>query len=125
MYDSPKDLLKKILGRKGESLAVKHLQKKGCKILCRNYRTPFGEADIIAESKTDQGDYLIFIEVKTRTSDLYGRPAIAVNQKKREKYKKIAAYYCKEKGLELFETHIRFDVVEVLPEGITHTEGAF
>ena len=63
MPHSPQDLYKKVLGAKGEKLVVAYLKKKGCKILERNYRTPFGEADIIAQD----GEEIAFVEVKTRT----------------------------------------------------------
>ena len=60
MPHSPQDLHKKVLGKKGETLAKKFLKKQGLKILEENFRTPFGEADVIAQS----GDEIIFIEVK-------------------------------------------------------------
>ncbi|MFQ7077782.1 MAG: YraN family protein [Christensenellaceae bacterium] len=50
------------------------MKAEGCKILHKNYRTPFGEADLIVEDK----DEVAFVEVKTRTSDAYGRPSDAV-----------------------------------------------
>ena len=80
MPNSPQDLHKKFLGKKGEKLVVEYLKKHGYKILKTNYRTPFGEADIIAED----GDEIVFVEVKTRTSDRYGTPAESVVKKKRE-----------------------------------------
>ena len=49
MPNSPQDLHKKVLGKKGEQLVEEYLKKQGCKILKRNYRTPFGEADLIVE----------------------------------------------------------------------------
>ena len=48
MQNSPQDVHKKVLGKKGEKLVEEYLKKQGCKILHRNFRTPFGEADIIA-----------------------------------------------------------------------------
>lgn len=65
MSDSPQDVHKKALGRRGEKLAEEYLKAEGCKILHKNYRTPFGEADLIVEDK----DEVAFVEVKTRTSD--------------------------------------------------------
>ena len=89
MPHSPQDVHKKLLGAKGEKLAVKYLKKQGCKILERNYRTPFGEADIIAQ----YGEEIAFIEVKTRESLRYGTPAEAVGVNKQRRYRKIAEFY--------------------------------
>jgi len=91
MPDSPQDVHKKVLGRKGEKLVEEYLKKQGCKILKRNFRTPFGEADLIVEDK----DEVAFVEVKTRTSDKYGLPAEAVGKTKRERYRQIAKFYRK------------------------------
>ena len=110
MPNSPQDLHKKLLGKKGEKLVVEYLKKHGYKILKTNYRTPFGEADIIAAD----GDEIVFIEVKTRTSDRYGTPAEAVVKKKRETYRKIAKCYWLLDGE---EPNARFDVAEVYADG--------
>ncbi len=110
MPDSPQDVYKKVLGKKGERLAEKFLKKQGLKILDRNYRTPFGEADLIAKD----GDELAFIEVKTRSGDDYGSPAEAVGWSKQNRYRMIAKFFaakCKE------EPNARFDVVEVYDDG--------
>ena len=80
MSNSPQDVHKKVLGKRGEKLVCEYLEKQGCKILKKNYRTPFGEADIVLLD----GDEVAFVEVKTRTSDKYGTPAEAVVRKKRQ-----------------------------------------
>ncbi len=119
MPDSPQDVYKKSLGRKGEKLAEKYLKSAGYKILRKNYRTPFGEADLIAED----GEETVFVEVKTRSSDSFGRPAEAVSAAKRNRYLKIARYYWLETGR---EPDARFDVVEVWADGrINHLKNAF
>jgi putative endonuclease len=110
MPNSPQDVHKKALGRRGEKLVLEYLEKKGCKILQKNYRTPFGEADIIAMD----GDEIAFVEVKTRTSDKYGTPAEAVVKKKRQTYQKIAKWYWMQTGE---EPNARFDVAEVYADG--------
>ena len=110
MQNSPQDLHKKILGRKGEKLVEEYLKKQGCKILKRNFRTPFGEADLIVED----GDEIAFIEVKTRTSDRFGRPSDAVVKSKQQRYKKIAQWYWAQIGE---EPNARFDVAEVYADG--------
>ncbi len=110
MPDSPQDVHKKVLGRKGEKLVEKYLKKQGYKILERNYRTPFGEADIIAAD----GEEIAFIEVKTRESLSYGTPAEAVGKEKQHRYKKIAEFYWIRTGE---EPNARFDVAEVYGDG--------
>ncbi len=110
MSHSPQDVHKKVLGKKGEDLVCKYLKKQGCKVLRRNYRTLFGEADIIAQD----GDEIAFIEVKTRTSDRFGLPSEAVGKEKRRRYYKIAQCYWLEQGR---EPNARFDVAEVFADG--------
>ena len=110
MSHSPQDVHKKVLGRKGEKLVEDYLKKQGLKIVKRNYRTPFGEADIIAED----GDEIAFVEVKTRESLAYGAPADAVGKQKQQRYKKIAEFYWIRTGE---EPNARFDVAEVYPDG--------
>ena len=106
MPDSSQDLHKKVLGKKGEKLAEEYLKSEGCKVLKKNYRTPFGEADLIVQD----GDEVVFVEVKTRSSDAYGTPAEAVVQAKQRRYKRIAEFYWMETGA---EPNARFDVVEI------------
>ncbi len=119
MPHSPQDVYKKVLGKKGEKLVASYLKKQGYKLLARNYVTPFGEADIIAED----GDEIAFIEVKTRTTDNYGSPSEAVGKDKRRRYKKIAACYWKQTGE---EPNARFDVAEVYADGrIEYIKNAF
>lgn len=119
MPDSSQDVYKKVLGRKGERLAEKLLRAEGCKILKKNYRTPFGEADLIVRD----GDEVAFVEVKTRSSDAYGTPAEAVVRAKRRRYKRIAEFYWLKTGE---EPNARFDVVEIWADGrIEHFKAAF
>lgn len=119
MPHSSQDLHKKILGRKGERLVAEYVKKQGMKILKKNYRTPFGEADLIAED----GEEIVFIEVKTRTSGVYGAPKDAVGKTKRERYRKIALFYGAERKT---EPNARFDVAEVFEDGrIEYLQNAF
>ncbi len=119
MSYSSQDLYKKVLGRKGEKLVQKYLKKHKYKILETGYKTPFGEADIIAE----QGDEIVFIEVKTRMDDSYGLPREGVGKDKQRRYYQIATYY----GLHHDgEPNARFDVAEVYADGhIEYFENAF
>ncbi len=119
MPHSPKDVHKKLLGRKGEELVAKYLKKQGYKLLQRNYRTPFGEADIIAEDK----DEVVFVEVKARTTADYGLPSEAVGEGKQRRYRQIAKCYWLQTGE---EPNARFDVAEVYADGrIEYIKNAF
>ena len=71
---------KKLFGDAGEKKARAYLKKHGYKILERNYKNPFGEVDIIAE----KDGAVVFAEVKTRSSDLFGQPNEAVNGVRRQ-----------------------------------------
>lgn len=118
MQNSPQDVRKKILGRKGESLACRYAKRRGLRILERNYCTPFGEADIVALDR----DVYVFIEVKTRITDTYGGGAEAVTRAKQQKYRRIAQYFCSCRGEEV---PVRFDVIAVDGDGAEYFKNAF
>lgn len=111
------------LGREGEDVAARHLQKNGCKILRRNFRAPHGgEVDIVCR----HGKELVFVEVKTRSSEEFGRPFDAVNQKKRRLIIRGAMKWLH--MLDMPDITFRFDVVEVLtgpPIEVRIIENAF
>jgi putative endonuclease len=120
------------LGRRGERKARSLLRRKGLKILARNYRCPSGEIDLIALDRGTRRslgtETLVFVEVKTRTSDRYTDPASAVNADKQRRVKKAASYYRHRRGAS--DLAVRFDVVSiVLPETgamkLRHIEDAF
>lgn len=96
----------KELGARGELLAARFLKGKGYRILEQNFKTPLGEIDIIARDRNT----LVFIEVKTRTSDSFGHPFEAVNARKKNKMKKLALFYLKKRGE---ESPARFDVISI------------
>ncbi len=100
-------LLKKMLGRKGEDRAAVYLARQGYRILERNYTTPSGEIDVIAM----EGDTVVFVEVKTRTSDAFGAPELAVNARKQQRMIRAALGYIKYK--KLHQVPCRFDVVAI------------
>ena len=108
-----------ILGDYGEKLAAKYLKKHKYKILEQNYTCPIGEIDIIAKDKGT----LVIVEVKTRTSKLYGAPAEAVDEYKQRKLHRLGLYYQRSKRM--FDMPIRFDVIEVLDKDINHIINAF
>ncbi|MFH1994234.1 MAG: YraN family protein [Nitrospinota bacterium] len=95
------------LGKEGEELACRYLEKQGYKIKERNYRCRSGEIDIIAYHKKT----LVFVEVRTKTNMLHGTPAESVNHVKRRKIVKAASYYLLNKGISGVEC--RFDVVGI------------
>ena len=109
---------KRRLGFFGEGRAVRYLKKGGYKILHRNYKCPFGEIDIIAQ----KDDVVCFVEVKTRSSDYFGAPNEAVNATRKERYKNSARYYFTNKEIDVT---VRFDIIEVTPNGVNHIENAF
>lgn len=77
------------LGRTGERLAAEELIRRGYRLLERNFRCRYGEIDIVAE----EGDDLVFVEVKTRRGVAYGLPEEAVTLRKQRKLVELAWYY--------------------------------
>ena len=99
--------LKHEIGKIGEDLASKYLEAAGYTIIERNFMARQGEIDIIAKDKKE----LVFIEVKTRTSDIYGKPVEAVNTQKQKHLLNTIKYYLYSKHLE--NEFVRIDVIEV------------
>ncbi|HPR82329.1 MAG TPA: YraN family protein [Pontiellaceae bacterium] len=108
-------------GRRGEVQAEQFLKRAGLKIIARNVRIGADELDLIAQ----QGDTLIFVEVKTRANEDFGRPFTAVNRAKRRKLSRAAIHFLKKRKLR--PPYIRFDVIEVVGEKpeIRHIQNAF
>jgi len=99
------------LGRRGEELSARFLRRNGYKILRRNFRAPHGgEVDIVCRDK--RHNELVFIEVKTRSVDGFGRPFDAVDEKKRRLIIRGAMKWLR--LLEMPDITFRFDVVEVV-----------
>ena len=99
-------------GAWGEDRAAEFLEREGYRILERNYRCPLGEMDIIAR----EGRTVVFVEVKTRSSERFGPPQAAIGPQKQRRMTAIALYYLKGKGW--LGTPARFDVAAVsLGEG--------
>lgn len=94
-------------GREGEQIAVRHLKRLGYHIVCRNYRCPLGEIDIIARYR----GVLIFVEVKSRRSGTFGSPKWAITPAKQRKLSQVAWHYLQEH--DLTETTARFDVITI------------
>jgi putative endonuclease len=117
-------MVRQAVGAYGERRAVQHLTGAGLAVIQRNWRCALGEIDIVAE----EGETLVFCEVKTRRSDAFGPPAAAVRPAKARRLRRLAA--------EWLAAHsgggreVRFDVIEVRPgrRGAAHVEhirGAF
>ncbi|MBW8686893.1 YraN family protein [Chitinophaga rhizophila] len=112
------------LGKKGESIAVAHLQLHHYNIIALNWRHRRKEIDIIAGKE----DCLVFVEVKTLATDLYGWPEQHVTTVKRRNIQSVATAYMN-KMLQLPKI-IRFDVISITfqPNGLyelVHIEDAF
>ena len=111
------------LGQKGEDLAVEHLKKAGYRILHRNWKAGKLEIDIIAENK----DFIVFIEVKTRSEDYQEHPLSAINREKRRSMEYAANNFIQWNKI---DKESRFDVITVIinrdnTNQIDHIEDAF
>ncbi len=100
------------IGKTGEKYARNFLLAKGCKVLRENFHSRFGEVDIIAE----EGKTLIFIEVKTRTSDKFGAAEEAVGKKKIGKISKTALHFLSETSQKPYDD-LRMDLIVVRLNG--------
>ncbi len=98
-------------GRLGETAARRHLESAGMKFLTANYTSRRGEIDLVFRD----ADCLVFVEVKARSSEVWGRPSSAVNGRKRRVLSRTALDYVR--SLKEPRVKMRFDVVEVLLEG--------
>lgn len=113
------------LGARGEAAAARFLKRRGYKIVVRGDRSKWGEVDLIAVD----GRTVVFIEVKTRTSQDQGHPVEAVDGDKQRRLTRLAVTFLKRHGL--LENAARFDVVAVTwPDGqrkpvIEHFPNAF
>jgi putative endonuclease len=101
---------KKSLGNLGENLARKFLEERDYKILCGNYHSRHGEADLIAYDKKTKD--VVFVEVKTRSGGFYGSPSEAVDRRKKERLNFTAQKYLKENNYGSNQNY-RFDIISV------------
>jgi putative endonuclease len=114
---------KRLLGQRGEALAARHLTGLGMEVVDRNWRCDAGEIDLVLRD----GRVLVVCEVKTRTSTAYGTPLEAIDQRKLDRLRRLAARW-----LRVHDCHpddVRIDMVGVLappglPVEIEHVEGA-
>ncbi len=112
-------IFRKQLGASGEDLAEKFLRRKNYKILSRNIRLKFGEIDILAQNKDD----IVLVEVKTKTSDDFGKPYEEVDYFKKKKLSQLARAISQKYP----DKNIRIDVISIQmnePPEIEHLENA-
>ena len=118
---------RKLFGQAGESAAERHLRHKGYRIVARNLRSMAGELDLVAED----GQVLVFVEVKARRTGAFGGAIHAVHQRKQEKLIQLAAQYLARHHIK--DRPCRFDVVllqgtqgtEAVASQIEHIQNAF
>lgn len=110
----------KVRGSFGEVKAKEYLENKKYQILALNYKNKLGEIDIIAKDK----NIIVFVEVKYKESLRFGHPREMVTYAKQNKIRHVALGYLQHKGL-IDKVTIRFDVIDVLGDKITHIENAF
>lgn len=96
-----------IIGKEGEDKACEYLKSIGYNLINRNFSCRQGEIDIIASMENEY----VFIEVKTRTNKIYGRPAEAVDWRKKSHIIDSAKYYLYINNI--VNCNIRFDVIEI------------
>jgi putative endonuclease len=106
------------VGDHAEELARQYLEKQGLITREQNYRTKFGELDLIMQD----GEVLVFVEVKYRSSDRFGNPLEAVDLRKQRRIKMLARHYMAKLRCEPL---CRFDVVGILGNEIYWVKGAF
>ena len=111
------------LGRDGEDLAVRELERRGYAILARRYRTRYGEIDIVAR----EGETIVFVEVKARATAEFGTAAEAITPWKQRRLASMAVDYLARQRLA--DRPCRFDVVAIDDVGsearVTVFQGAF
>lgn len=117
-------ILNRLLGDRGERAAARYLKRQGYRILARQSRSQIGEIDLIAMD----GRTVVFVEVKTRTSQAAGHPAEAITAAKRRQLTRTALAWLKRR--DLLDCSCRFDVVAITwqPGGapvIEHFQNAF
>ena len=90
------------IGKWGEEVATKYLTQNGYDVIGQNIRTPYGEIDIIAK----HGETIIFVEVKTRTSNTMGHPEDSITTRKREHMIACAEHYAAENEIDNWQIDV-------------------
>lgn len=97
-------------GAGAERLAARHLERAGLKLLARNYRSPFGEIDLVMQ----QDDTLVFVEVRFRARSDFGTPAETVDRRKQARLRACAEHFL-QRDRRHSKRSCRFDIVAVTP----------
>lgn len=111
------------LGRRGEDMAHRYLQKMGFRVVARNYK-PGGDSEIDIVAR--EGDLIVFVEVKSRSSVEFGSPERAIDEEKQKHIVRAARAYVNRAGIEW--NQVRFDTVSVVftdPPSVFHQRDAF
>lgn len=110
-------------GEEGEKIALEFLEGQGFRVLETNYRYERGELDIVAQ----EGEVLVFCEVKYRQNEEFGPPEYAVTPRKQAQVRKVALGYLAERNVR--DTVCRFDVIAIQRRGghleVRHLRNAF
>ena len=106
-------------GKRAEDRAAAFLEERGFRILRRNYRCRLGELDIVAED----GECLVFVEVRSRASDEFGDALFAVGHKKRRQVARVAQYFMDVERPR--HRDVRFDVVAITGDRLDYVADAF
>ena len=93
-------------GREAENAAYEYLKNQGLRLLDSNYRTPFGEIDLIMQ----QRDVIVFVEVRYRRSEHFGTPAETIDARKQARLRATAAHYL-QRNRKISKQPCRFDIV--------------
>ena len=112
---------KRQVGTEKETLAAEYLKKKGYFIIEKNYRVRQGEIDLVARDDV----CIVFVEVKYRVDGRSGDALEAVTGTKIRQISRTALYYLNQKKISIDNTPIRFDVIGINGDTITHIENAF
>ena len=99
---------KNIYGKRSEIIASDFLKAKGYKILGINYKNKIGEIDIIAQD----GEYLVFVEVKARLTQGFGNPLESINVHKQQKIRNVASIYLMQN--KKMHSLVRFDAISIV-----------
>ena len=110
-----------IIGKKYENMSINYLKTQKYKILERNFSCPAGEIDIIAFDPETK--YIVFVEVKYRVTNAFGRPIEAITPQKVRKIYTTSQVYLKLKGW--LDKNIRYDVIEIIDDDLRHIINAF
>ncbi|HEB78124.1 MAG TPA: YraN family protein [Methylothermaceae bacterium] len=97
------------IGKAAEDYALAYLQRRGLRLLARNWRWSGGEIDLILK----EGDTLVFVEVRCRADDRFGGAAVSVDRRKRRRLLQGAALFLAQQGKDVAA---RFDVVALAPK---------